>query len=379
MPTAMLPTASPARPIVRAAAGAVIVALLACGVATGLARLGAAAPAHAVSKLAWHGVLMIPVFFGAVIGIERAVALGTRWAYLAPAAAVAAGVALLAGAPPAFAAMLLVGAASVALAVGAAVLRRQAALFLWVLAASVACWWAGNVVWLLTGDPFSAVAWWLAFLILTIAAERLELTRVRPLPRGASACFCGIAALLPAAAALAPWQPLPAPRLFGAGELLLALWLIRYDIARRTVRRRGLTRFIAVCLLSGYGWLAVSGALGLDGALAPGHPAHDAALHALTLGFVFSMILGHMPIIVPAVARLRVAYRPFFYAPLALLHAAVALRVAGGLLDAFALRRAGGEAAAVAIASFAATLAIGVALARRSRAKTRRDGAERSI
>ncbi len=355
-----------ARPIVRATAGGVIVALLACGVATGLARLGAPAPAHAVSRLAWHGVLMIPVFFGAVIGIERAVALGARWAYLVPAMAVAAGITLLAGAPPMLAAALLAGAASVALAVNAAVLRRQTALFLWVLAASVGCWWAGDVVWLLTGDPFAAVAWWLAFLILTIAAERLELTRVRPLPRGASACFCGIAALLPVAAALAPWQPLPALRLFGAGELLLASWLIRYDVARRTVRQRGLTRFIAVCLLSGYGWLAVSGALGLTGALAPGQPAHDAALHTLTLGFVFSMILGHMPIIVPAVTRLRVAYRPFFHAPLALLHAAVALRVAGGLFDAFALRRAGGEIAALAIASFAVTLAIGAALARRS-------------
>ncbi|AIO67161.1 hypothetical protein [Burkholderia oklahomensis] len=373
----MRPTASLCHPIVRAAAAGIIVALLACGVLTGLARLGAAVPAHAASKLAWHGVLMIPVFFGAVIGIERAVALGERRAYLVPAAAVAAGIALLAGAPPALSATLLVGAASVALVVGAAMLRRQSALFLWVLAASVACWWAGNVVWLLTGDPFSAVPWWLAFVILTIAAERLELTRVRPLPRSASALFCGIASLLPAAATLAPWQPLPALRLFGAGELLLALWLIRYDIARRTVRERGLTRFIAVCLLSGYGWLAVSGALGLDGALAPGHPAHDAALHALTLGFVFSMILGHTPIIVPAIARLRVAYRPFFYAPLALLHAAVALRVAGGLLDAFTLRRAGGEAAAVAIASFAVTLAIGIGLARQ--AKTRRDIGKRPL
>ncbi|MCD4521467.1 beta-N-acetylhexosaminidase [Burkholderia pseudomallei] len=269
MPAPKQPAASLARPLVRATAGVVIVALLACGIATGLARLGAPAPTHAVSRLAWHGVLMIPVFFGAVIGVERAVALGARWAYLVPATAAAAGLSLLAGAPAMRAAALLTGAASIALAVSATVLRRQAALFLWVLAASVGCWWAGNAVWLLTGDPFAAVAWWLAFLILTIAAERLELTRVRPLPRGASACFCGIVALLPAAAALASWQPLPALRLFGAGELLLAAWLVRYDVARRTVRQRGLTRFIAVCLLSGYGWLAVSGALGLDGARVP--------------------------------------------------------------------------------------------------------------
>jgi hypothetical protein len=33
-------------------------------------------------------------------------------------------------------------------------------------------------------------------------------------------------------------------------------------MARRTVRAEGLTRFITVCLLSGYGWLAVGGDLG---------------------------------------------------------------------------------------------------------------------
>lgn len=44
MPAAKQPAASLARPLVRATAGVVIVALLACGIATGLARLGAPAP-----------------------------------------------------------------------------------------------------------------------------------------------------------------------------------------------------------------------------------------------------------------------------------------------------------------------------------------------
>ena len=43
--------------------------------------------------------------------------------------------------------------------------------------------------------------------------------------------------------------------------LVLAVWLFRYDIARRTVLQSGLTRFIALCLLAGYGWLAVGGVL----------------------------------------------------------------------------------------------------------------------
>ena len=54
---------------------------------------------------------------------------------------------------------------------------------------------------------------------------------------------------------------------FGAALLALALWLLRQDIARRTVKDTGLTRFIAVCLLSGYAWLALAGAIMLGGGL----------------------------------------------------------------------------------------------------------------
>ena len=40
-------------------------------------------------------------------------------------------------------------------------------------------------------------------------------------------------------------------RLFAAGLLAIAGWLLKQDIARRTVRGKGLTRYIAVCLLAG--------------------------------------------------------------------------------------------------------------------------------
>ena len=42
------------------------------------------------------------------------------------------------------------------------------------------------------------------------------------------------------------------------------------------------------------------------------------------LGFVFSMVFGHAPIIFPAVLRVAVPYHPVFYVPLALLHALAA-------------------------------------------------------
>ena len=109
------------------------------------------------------------------------------------------------------------------------------------------------------------------------------------------------------------------------------------------MRGHGLTRFIAVCLLSGYAWLALGSAVILAaGGLTPGTASYDAALHAIALGFVFSMVFGHAPIIFPAVLRVAVPYHPLFYGPLALLHASLALRLAGDATAQFEWVRAGG-------------------------------------
>jgi hypothetical protein len=75
----------------------------------------------------------------------------------------------------------------------------------------------------------------------------------------------------------------------------------QYDIARRTVWRTGLTRFIAVCLRSGYGWLSVGGVLTWRFASVLAGPYYDAMLHAIFVGFVVTMIFGHAPIILPAI------------------------------------------------------------------------------
>ena len=87
-----------------------MISLLA-GVLAGLARLAWDVPPLAASAAGWHGALMVPAFFGTVIGLERAVAIGRLWAYAAPAAAGLGGLCLIAGAPVAAAqALALLGA-----------------------------------------------------------------------------------------------------------------------------------------------------------------------------------------------------------------------------------------------------------------------------
>jgi len=322
------------------------VALL-TGIAGALFRLGVGVPAPATA-ITWHGALMASAFFGTLISLERAVAIGRLWAYLAPAASGLGGLVLVLGAPEqGF--WLLEGGAFLFGAASLAVWRRQPALHTAVLALGALCLLGANLWLALAQAPERAVPLWIAFFVLTIGGERLELSRLTPVPPRARVAF-GVLSALIALDAFAAHLP-------SLGVLLLGLaaWLGRFDLATRTIRAQGLTRYIAVCLVSGYVWLAVGGALlGLQ-------LARDAALHAILLGFVFSMVFGHAPVILPAVLRVAFPYGAALYAPLALLHASVLVRVAADLADAATLKSAAGAGNALAIVLFiltAATLAL---------------------
>lgn len=335
---------------------------LVLGVAAGLARLGVTSDATAASLAPFHGPLMVAGFFGVVIALERAVATGRLWAYAAPLAAGLAAVALVAGAPPAAAALATLGAAVLAFA-SLRFVALEPALHTLAIAGGAGALVAGNLAWLASARPSAAVPAWVAFLALTIAGERLELTRLMRRSPGARGAFAVIAIAIAAGALLA--FDVRGARAFGASLLGLAAWLAANDLARRTVKDRGLTRYAAICLLSGYGWLAVGGATIAFFGLEPGTPAYDASLHALFLGFVFAMVFGHAPIIVPAVLRVKLPYSPAFYVPLALLHAGVALRLAGDAAASMPLLRAGAIANAATLAVFIATMAAAVLRGRR--------------
>ncbi len=333
------------------------------GTAAGLARLGWPVPDVAAAVSALHGPLMVCGFFGVVIALERAVAIGRLWAYAGSLFAGLGSIAVLANAANVAPWLFLVGSV-VLLAATINVFHRQTEWFTFTLTLGALCWSTGNALWALGASVHAAVPWWLAFLILTIAGERLELSRFLPPSPVARRAFAAILAVI--VAGLLGAETSMGTQFFGGGLLALSLWLGKQDIARRTVRNKGLTRFIAVCLLSGYAWLAVGGAVIIAaGGLVPGSAAHDAALHALTLGFVFAMVFGHAPIIFPAVLRVAVPYHPTFYLPLALLHLSLVVRLAGDATARFEWTRAGAVLNALALAAFVAGTASAVVRGRR--------------
>jgi hypothetical protein len=298
-------------PIIRTSWRLALLALgfvsLAFGVAGGLARVSDVNVS--LNAVALHGALMVCAFFGTVISLERAAALGRPWACVAPLCAGVGGMHLLAGLPMAGFAWITLGSA-VLVAASIAIYLRQRSVETGALAAGAAAWLAGNAS-VFFGRP--AVPWWIAFFVLTIGAERLELSRYLKHGPAARHSFAALAAALVV-------TPL-VPRALGLVLVLLAAWLLRFDLARVTVRQAKLERYVAVCLLAGYFWLAVGGVLM---ALSIGY---DAALHAVFLGFVFSTVFGHAPIILPALLRVAYPYHPVLYAPLVLLHLSVALRM----------------------------------------------------
>lgn len=328
------------------------VAALVCGVLAGLARLGLPMP-DAITRLAGvHGALMIGGFFGTVIALERAVALGMHWPYAAPLLSGLAAVALIAGAPPLWAPLLLCLAALVMSAACASVWLRQPFAHHAVLTIAALLWLAGNLVWAIDEAIVAAVPLWAAFLLMTIAGERLELSRFMPTPPIARVLFAIIVIVLMAGALGAVLIEAAGLRVFAAALLALAAWLLRYDIARHAIRIAGLTRYMAVCLLSGYVWLGIAALFGMAGALQSGSMLRDAALHALLLGFVFSMVFGHAPIILPAVTRLQFQWHRGFYLPLVALHFSLAARVVAGLVEWIEMRQYAAIANVIALVLF---------------------------
>lgn len=341
------------------------------GLTAALALLGYLGGTRAATLAADHGPLMIFGFVGGAIGLERTVAVRTRWAWAGPVCSALGVVTLLAGLPVAVPALLFTGSCLLLGLVYATVHRRQATAAVIAQAAGVIGAVSATLLWGFSDGGFAAaMPPAVVFVVATIIGERLELARIPVTAGNPEPLITGLVLALAAAGILFVAAPEVGHPLMGLLLVAVAVVTARVDVARRIVRAQGLPRFSAVCMLAGYLWLGLAGLLWVAFPRATTGFLYDAAVHAVFLGFVISMIFAHAPIILTAVIRRPLPYHPVMYVPVALLHGGLALRLLGDAREAVPLWQAGGVINVLAVLTFLLT---GVTLSvRASRRRARR-------
>jgi len=319
----------------------------------GLMRLGWQLPALTPSLAMLHGPLMISGFLGTLITLERAVAIRQKWMYLPP---------LLSGLGWLVAAILpklpigvifLTLASLGGLAILGEIVRREVALHTVTMFLGSLAWLTGNLLWMSGWQIYQVVFLWMAFLVLTIVGERLELSRVLRPTQMQQTLFGVIVTIFITGILTTLFNPQLGTRISGLALLALPVWSLRNDIAWRNIRHKLLlTRYIAWCLVLGFIWLGISGGLSLAFGAQVAGPRYDAMLHVVFIGFVISMIFGHAPIIFPAILGVPINFQPVFYVHLGLLHISLLLRVIADYANLSTLRMWGGLLNEVAIFIF---------------------------
>lgn len=319
---------------------------------SGWIRIGWNFPASGLASQ--HGTLMVNGFLASLIFLERAVSFKNKWILLLP---------LLNALSILAFAFHLISAAEIIFVVGSIgyllmciyfIFRFKELYYLVFLIASF-CLVTGNIILYKTSFYPSAVNWWIGFFLFTIVAERLELSRflsLNNLKRLLLWICLGVVLF-----ALA-WPFHFYGNIFlSIGIGMTALWLLKYDMARHSVKVKGQHRYSGLLLIAGYGWLLIMSLLMIvQDKLVFGY---DAILHSFFIGFVFSMIFSHAVIILPAITKIPVKlYRPILYAWFILLQASLVVRILADIIGDVLCRKIGGMANGVSILLFFISVAM---------------------
>lgn len=322
------------------------------GIYTGWLRMGWNFPM--TQAMGQHGLIMIGSFLGTLILIERIVAFKKNWLYILPL--------INASSLPAFyfqenrlALMFLLIGSTGLLVVYLITYRKYKEKYILIMMTGGALLITGLLMLLVNNRYPVAVPYWIGFLLLTILGERIDLAKF--LPRGKIKepmiwvfIFIFIAGLF--------MQYHQAGHLLtGMGMILIAIWLMKYDIVNKSIKSFGIHQYIGLTLFSGYVWLSISGVfmvLNLDLVY-----FYDALLHSFFLGYVFLMIFAHAPIIFPGVMGL--SFTPFnrsLYLWIILLNLSLLLRVLADLIFLNFLRQISGIMNGMIIIGFFINLVI---------------------
>lgn len=312
---------------------------LVVGISGGWIRLGY----HAIPLIeaaSQHGLIMTGGFLGTLISLERAMVMAKKTWLLIPFLTGISIFAFLLGLSEVGLILLTTGSLGLSLIMHLQTLKHpkfHSAL----LYGGAVSWFIGNFLAWQTGLIAAGSTWWIGFLLFTIVGERLELSQFLPVPSWSQNALKSLLALF-TVGLIVPFHAW-GNEIMGISALLIAAWLLVFDMAKVASRKAAQFRYIGIGLQVGYFWLGIHGLI----LMGLGNHAlyYDLILHTFFLGFTFSMIWAHAPIIFPTIFGIReTPYHPVLWITWTGFQLSLLGRIVSSILGEYELRKVLGVA-----------------------------------
>ena len=299
-----------------------------------------------------HGALMTGSFMGTLICLERSINHPRKWWRILPFINGLSFILFLVHQPQLAFLLLIAGSVGLLLLLGLD-FRTSPNLSHPILIMGAFAWLTGNLVLFNQHAYPSAVKWWMLFLLWTIFGERLKSSMMLPGSRIKKFTLYFIIAIN-FIGAIAPFHWY-GNEIQAVSLILISVWFYTFDRSRFTLRLSRQYRYNAILIMTGYAWLIVAACWMLfwpDGVY-----AYDATLHSFFLGFVFSMVFAHIPIMFPAIFKINISlYHPSLFLVYAIFQASLIVRIAGDALLQTGMRKWGAIINGVSVLLFFAAI-----------------------
>lgn len=322
------------------------------GLWSGLSRIGW--NIYILPITAHHGAIMVGGFLGTLISLEKIIPLKKKGLYIIPFFSAISVLFFFLNLPFISFILLIISSAGLSVVFLYYLRIERTSIYTLMLLGSLS-WLTGNVLLLTKLFYPLAFPWWVAFPLFIITAERLELMKFLPVSKFNKRIFIALLICFIIGVLFS---------FHGTGNIIsglalmgVSLWLMRNDLIGITIRKDGLPQFIAISLLAGYIGLFLTGMFFFT--FSNQWLAYDAIVHSFFIGFVFSMIFAHGPIILPGV--LGISAKPFhkiLYLWLLLLHSSWLIRIFADVYMQLELRKISGMISVTAIAGYFITMAV---------------------
>jgi hypothetical protein len=303
---------------------------------------------------AHHGAIMVGGFLGTLIALEKIIPLKNKWFYVIP---VVNGVSVFfffIGQPMVAIYTLIFTSTALSFVFLFYLRSHRNVTYVLMLIGSL-CWVVGNLLLLTKLFYPMAFPWWAAFVLFIIAAERLELMKFLPVSATDKKIFIGIL-LSFLVGVIFSFHDI-GNVICGSALIGISLWLLRNDVIAINLKKKNVPRYVAVSLLAGYISLLFTGIFFF--VLSDEWLNYDIIVHSFFIGFVFSMIFAHGPMILPGITG--VSATPFsvsLYFWLSLLQISWIIRIFSDVLIEMEIRKISGLLTATAILGYFVTIAV---------------------